>query len=280
MKKLIFQILMSFVFVLSISLIARATPITLEDENSTATIDPATQSGMYNWFVDGQDVLYQQWFWYRIGNTGPETSINTLSLVSNPYTSDSDGDGDVDSLYAKYKDAGNTFTIETKYGLTGSPSGSRSSDITETITINNTSGADLNFHFFQYTDFDLPCILRGNTANRINANLITQSGSLFFTEVSAIPAPNRWQIDYYPTIRTSLNDGSPTTLSNGTNGLGLGDMTFAFQWDPVITAGGSFKISKDKLVSPQIPEPGTMLLIGSLATGLFGFASARKRFNS
>jgi hypothetical protein len=32
------------------------------------------------------------------------------------------------------------------------------------------------------------------------------------------------------------------------------------------------------LTGQQVPEPGTMLLLGSLATGLFGFAGLRKRF--
>ncbi len=51
---------------------------TLTDNNSVAQINPNSQSGMFNWSVDGQNQLNQQWFWYRIGNT-PEQSIDTIS---------------------------------------------------------------------------------------------------------------------------------------------------------------------------------------------------------
>lgn len=32
--------------------------------------------------------------------------------------------------------------------------------------------------------------------------------------------------------------------------------------------------------NPQVPEPGTMMLLGSLATGFFSFAGMKKKFNS
>src|SRR3989442_15907678 len=61
------------------SQISQAQIITLSDNNSHAQIDPTSQAGMSNWFVDGQNQLQQQWFWYRIGNLGGESSINTIS---------------------------------------------------------------------------------------------------------------------------------------------------------------------------------------------------------
>lgn len=37
-------------------------------------------------------------------------------------------------------------------------------------------------------------------------------------------------------------------------------------------------VSSAGQVNPQVPEPATMVLLGSLASGLFGFAGLRKRF--
>src|SRR5437762_221264 len=60
----------------------QAQVVTLTDNNSVAQIDTASQAGMFNWSVDGQNQLTQQWFWYRIGNT-PEKSIDTISAPAN-----------------------------------------------------------------------------------------------------------------------------------------------------------------------------------------------------
>src|ERR1051326_3583782 len=46
---------------------------TLTDDNSVVQFDTATQANAFNWFVDGVDQLAQQAFWYRIGNSGPES---------------------------------------------------------------------------------------------------------------------------------------------------------------------------------------------------------------
>src|SRR5271165_3106552 len=56
--------------------------VTLTDQNSTVLIDPTSQAGVYNWTVDGINNLYQQWFWYRIGSTGGQSSIDTISAPS------------------------------------------------------------------------------------------------------------------------------------------------------------------------------------------------------
>src|SRR5208337_545666 len=60
---------------------AGATPIyTLSSGNSSVSIDLGSQAGMYNWTVDGQNQLNQQWFWYRVGSSGPEASIDTIGM--------------------------------------------------------------------------------------------------------------------------------------------------------------------------------------------------------
>ena len=76
-----------------------ATVYEISDRNSTACVDvgSSSQSGMFNWYVDGADQIAKQWFWYRIGASGPEQSIDTLGapVVA---TSDTNLDGVLDRL--------------------------------------------------------------------------------------------------------------------------------------------------------------------------------------
>ena len=56
----------------------------ITDQNSTASIQPNTQAGMFSWTVDGVNQLSKQWFWYAMGPRGassPPASIDTLTLA-------------------------------------------------------------------------------------------------------------------------------------------------------------------------------------------------------
>ena len=57
---------------------AEAQIVTLTDNNSSAQVDVGSQAGMFNWSIQGQNQLNQQWFWFRVGQA-PEAAINTIS---------------------------------------------------------------------------------------------------------------------------------------------------------------------------------------------------------
>lgn len=40
--------------------------ITLQNNNSTVTINPGSSAGVEDWTVNGVNQLAQQWFWYAI----------------------------------------------------------------------------------------------------------------------------------------------------------------------------------------------------------------------
>lgn len=244
---------------------AEATIYTLSDLNSTVSISSATQAGMFNWTVDGTNHMYQQWFWYRLGNTGGQSSFDTLAVVGVVASSS--------LLQLTY--AGSGFNATVTYSLLGGTAGSHSSDVGEQIRFINTSGSTLPLHFFQYTDFDLNGTISDDTGVRTNANTIQQFDPFtVMSETVATPSANHWEISLYPTLLNHLNSGSPYTLADGISPRS-GDVTWGFEWDANIAPNGTFNISKDKNLRP-VPEPATMLLLGSGLLGMGVFA--RRRF--
>jgi hypothetical protein len=243
---------------------AQAHVLTITDLNTTVSIDPHSQSGMFNWDVDGVDQIFQQWFWFRIGDN-PEASIDTLQLVSEG----------VLGRNAEVVYAGNGFTIDIAYLVTGGTNGSGASDVAETIRIINTGTTSLDFHFFQYSDFDLNGSSGGQTVQILGGNTARQGGNgILLTETVVTPAPSHFEAAEFPDTIAKLNDGSASDLND--NPLASGDVTWAFQWDRVIAAGGTFVISKDKNITRNVPEPFSLGIWG-LGLALGAVAARRRR---
>lgn len=243
---------------------AQASVITLSDQNSTAQIDPSSQAGMYSWTIDGNNILNQQWFWYRVGATGGQQSLDAISAPVVTQFSPS-------LVQVQY--ASSTFRIDVNYSLYGGTLNSGIADMGEQIRITNLTSSSLDFHFFEYSNFGLSA--GGDSAVQTNGNTMTQKNQfLSVAETVDAPGANHWQISYYPVLLNELNGGLPLTLSD-TNNTTVGDITWGLEWDVIIAPGGTFLISKDKEVS-GVPEPGILLLLG---VGLIaGGLAIRKRF--
>jgi len=253
---------------------ASAQIYTLSSGNSSAVIDTAGQAGMDNWSVDGQNQLNQQWFWYRVGSSGPEASINALGTPA----AITYGAGILDTTYTAPQ-----FTLAVNYALTGGALGSGATDLAETIVIQNLSGSTLPFCFFQYADFNL-----GGTPNNDSGNLNRTSNG--FNQVNqtdgfcsigenvdaVVSHPATYgEVANDNSILNSLNNGTPTTLND--NMSTSGNVKWALEWVTNIAPGGTYIISKDLNICGvvSVPEPSTWSLIslGLVAVGMWKFRS-------
>lgn len=259
-------------------LTANADMITLSDSNASVFIDTqdgdGSPVGVQAFVVDGVDHLHEQWFWYRIGQTTAEAPIHTLNQVGIT-ASDTNFDPGLDTLNVTYADPAGAFRISITYTLEGGLAGSGVATLAEGIRIENLTSQALDFHFFQYSDFDLAGDSSNDTVVITNNNTAVQSkpsGTL--TETVVTTAADRIQADVFSVLRDSLNDAGTTTLNNVAS-FGPGDATWAFQWDRLLAPeglpGSDLVISKLKRVE-IIPEPTTLSILG-----LAGLAALRRR---
>jgi hypothetical protein len=231
--------------------------------------------------VDNVNQLEQQWFWYRLGSSGLQYSIDTLGSPSVTQYS---------SNYATVSYAGtNGLNISVGYTLSGGAPGSGAADLGENIAIQNTSSAAQTVHFFQYSNFvllgsDNPV---GDVVQFQNWNDVQQTkgviGGESLSETVITPKATFRQLGEIPAgvpdagVPNTLDDlntvpdyqlNSPNTNTQSSI-VGPGDVTWAYEWDKTLAPGGTLLISKDKQLSgvtPVViqPEPS------ALALGLVG----------
>ena len=241
---------------------ARAS-IILSDFNSTIVFDQDMSgdiTGMSNWVVDGVDQLALQWFWFRVGPAGPELPLHALDQTINAQAGR--------FLDVTYADPGGAFAIDLVFRLQGGTVGSQLSDLAEQIRVRNTGQSDLDFHLFQYTDFDICGTASDDTVLLDGYKKASVFGSQdTFAETVLTPAASRREAGIYSATLNKLNDGDADSLSNAAGPLANVNATWALQWDRKLAPGGSFLISENTTI--QVPEPTTLFLLtlGGVAMG-------------
>ncbi|MBX7135559.1 MAG: PEP-CTERM sorting domain-containing protein [Fimbriimonadaceae bacterium] len=235
---------------------ANAVTFTLTDGNALVNGDDVDL--LYNWFTDGVDDLFNEDYYFRIGQN-PEDQVSSLG-------------GAVVTQFAanianvRFQNAVVAFDIT--YTLAGGAPGSGTSDILEVVRVQNKTDQALDFHLFEYDDFDLNATAGGDNARLVNSSTIEQWEANTTALVGSVPPFDRWEIAAFPTIFNKLNDGVADNLSNATTPIGPGDLSFAMQWDRTIAARGTFIMSKNKRIE-VVPEPATLAALGLGALALF-----------
>jgi hypothetical protein len=252
------------------SLCAKAQISTFSSGNSSVSVNLGTQAGMFNWSVESQNQLAQQWFWFRTGS-GIAASLDTLPLISHSVV----GGNQLNALYGN-----GTFTIGTVFTLNGGAVGSGSSIMSEQVTINNLTGTALPFHLFEYANFPLnsPSVNVTNSTDgggHFNDAYVssTSNPNVHIQETTIAPPASEGEAALTPSTLTSLNGTAGYVLNNNPI-AGPGAGTFAFEWDTSVAGSGSYQISKNldiEGVSP-IPEPAVLSLasFGLVGLGLLG----------
>jgi len=227
-------------------------------------------AGVLNWNVDGVNNLGYQGFYFRVGGVGPESMVQSISapgavsFVQIPNV--------LSRLDVTYANA--SYSVRTVFQLTGGNPGSGYSGLSETITVKNLSGAPLDFHLFQYSDFNL-FGLAGGQVSQFDFDLLgqpykvtqTAGASHAVTEiVNASSAPvGHYEANMGGLTLASLTDGFATTLNDSALSGPPGDATFAYQWDKLLQPNDTIMISK-LIVVPE-PTTGSLILL-ALASGL------------
>jgi hypothetical protein len=257
---------------------SHALPVTLEDGAALVVIDPATSEGLSPWTVDGIVHVREQGFWWRVGGSGGEQPLSALDLT-NLFSTDTDGDGDLDTLTLGFADPAGRFDVQARWSLLGAPFGAptsgSASDLAVQLAVINRTASVLDFHLFQYTDVDLFGSFADDAALFASPGQasVSDGSGLAVWESVWIPTPGGFEAALYDVLLSSLGDGAPTALS-GAGAAGPGDVTLAVSWSALLAPGGSFLMSQDQQVRvAPIPEPGVALLLGS---GLAGLALARR----
>jgi len=74
--RLLFSVVFAFAFQASLP---QGHADTVVNQNSVYTFDFTGGGGLTGWAVDGQNQLFDQWFYFRIGASGGENPINAIS---------------------------------------------------------------------------------------------------------------------------------------------------------------------------------------------------------
>jgi hypothetical protein len=245
--------------------------VNLSDGGSSVSVElSGSGAGMNSWYLDNAPLanqLNKQWFYYRIGG-GLAQPINNIGTLS--YTTS--GSNIMEATYSNPQ-----FSLTISYVLTGGGSGTGNADIAETISVLNTSGSSLNFHLFQYSDFNLLGTPGGDSVQiGVPDSAIQWEGTSGISEGVLSPPADRVEAALASSTLVNLTTIPGYDLNNVTGNPTplMGDVTWAFQWDRDIANGQSLDVFKDKQLSiVTVPEPGVLAIVGA---GLLALAMRKK----
>jgi len=251
--------------------LAQAQIYAMTDGGSRARVSPNTQAGMFNWSVQNDNQLAQQWFWYAGGSSEP-ASINTISLAAATQA-------EANNLTAGY--AGTSFNLSVGYTITGGDpfqEGNAVAGMGESIRINNTPATALSLPFYEDSAFRPgrapgPDTITLSTNPRGGFNDAYQApGFAVMTETVTTPPANHAEAVNDCATVARLNDGVLPVTHDGVP-TASSDVAWAFEWDLPINPDASALVNKDYFDSP---EPSSLALV-SLGLAALAYQKQRRK---
>jgi large repetitive protein len=249
---------------------SQANAYTLSARDTSLQVNLA--GGLGPWTIDGANQLNRQWFYYSVGS-GPVYSIDTIPLISSSLVPA----GNNPFATAVYSNS--IIKVTTTYTLQSQPNGSGRATLQDAISFQNTSASSQDFHFYQFSDFDLA----GSSGSQNlqffggNNNLFVQTGWGGTSLSNTISATWNGQLAV-TRVQAGISDGSQFGLINGnpyptldnTTLTASGNVSFAYEWDVNLAAAGSPGSSLSlSEIQAVVPEPSSLALV---ASGMFAAA--------
>lgn len=233
-----------------------ASSATISDGIATITVNDGDGS-LVDYILGGTDHLFQADYYFR---SQTMTAEGMLTGANSTYITSVTNNGNDITVAG----ATSQFDFTLVYGLNGfgllSPS----------LSITNTSGAQLDLVLFNYQDWDVNGTANGDRITWNGNNVLVSQGP---TSIGVVPfqTPNAVAASGWPTLRNSLRNGTPTTLVDGAGlPFGPGDGTFAFEFVLSLADGASTTFVY------AVPEPSSGLL-GVLGLVILAWSSRRRR---
>lgn len=235
--------------------------------NNTATftladnLGDATGSGPLSSFSVGgpgnPDHLFQSWWWYRSGNDTRESQMNGATSWdwSNP------GSARLNFSTAEF-DAVMVFTVNGFSDGFG--------ELTQTLTVFNTTDHAISVNLFNYQDVDLAGSF-GNDSAVLNSGNVIRVTDAATGWVANYEGTNAFAVSGFSGIRDILANGAADNFGNTGLPFGPGDFTGGFQWSFNLDQGGAATASATLTVT-NIPTPGALAL-----ASLGGLVAMRRR---
>ena len=245
--------------------LTRASTI-LTDGNSSVAL---TSTAVTQWTVGTTNQLDQEEFFYRVGNSGGQSPLSSLT-PNTIKTLDTNSNGLNDTAKITYGSSSG-FQVVVTYSLTGGATGSGSSDLGETIKVSNEGMSSQTFHLFEYTNFNLGGSTSGQVVTITGGNTATDVGNGVDAQIVVSPKPSEYGASNTaasPDLLSSISSSSKAYTLKDVASAPSGDGESAFEWDLNIGCGSTCVISIDKDLKGTpvvvVPEPvgGAIALLG------------------
>lgn len=205
--------------------------------------------------------LYDQWMFYRVAGDSRErpfgnySSGNITTSLTGNYTGSTATLNLTDVNTSPNPDV-TRFTATWTMNLVDSAT-PNTARLNHSVTINNPGVTPLTISLYHYVDLDLADTAGNQTATGGINGMFSTDGTLVGSLIPVTPATS-FQATAYSTLRGLLTNNAVNNLTNSGLPFSPGDVTFAYQWDVTIPAGGSTTIQSYMGVQP-VPEPAVIL---------------------